>query len=119
MGIVSMVCATSLTAMFTRNQSPDKSSFSLANLSNSAMMLGFTNYTLEMAPAALRPGYLGLSNTLMGIMALVPALGGWLLEATSYPMLFAVAAFLTLGGFILALTLRPSSTIAAELVSRA
>ena len=92
--------------------------FFAVGVTRSAMMLGFTNYTLEIAPAALRPAYLGLSNTLMGVMAFVPALGGRLLELTSYPVLFAVAALLTLGGFASALTLRPSASIAAEVAKR-
>jgi len=88
--------------------------FFAVGVTRSATMLGFTNYTLEIAPSSMRPAYVGLANTLMGLMAVVPALGGWLLETTSYPVLFAVAAVLTLGGFILTLTLRQSSAIAAE-----
>jgi MFS family permease len=59
---------------------------------NSSIMLGFMNYILELAPPAQRPTYMGLSNTLGGVLVLVPMLGGWLLQATSYPVLFAAAA---------------------------
>jgi len=50
------------------------------------------NYILELAPPAQRPTYMGLSNTLGGVLVVVPMLGGWLLQATSYPVLFAAAA---------------------------
>jgi MFS family permease len=88
--------------------------FFAVGVSRSAMMLGFTNYTLEIAPGALRPAYLGLANTVMGVMAVVPAIGGWLLETTSYSVLFSTAAVLTFAGFLLTLALRPSGEIAAE-----
>jgi MFS family permease len=92
--------------------------FFAIGVSRSAMMLGFTNYTLEIAPASMRPAYVGLSNTLMGVMAFVPALGGWLLEATSYSWLFMTAAALTLVGFAVTLSLRRSEAIAAARDSR-
>ena len=80
-------------------------------ISTSAWMLGFTNYMLEIVPPATRPAYVGLGNTLMGLMAVVPALGGWLLEATSYTVLFATAAAVASAGALLTLTLRSAETI--------
>jgi len=59
---------------------------------NSSLVLGFLNFVLEMAPPEERPTYIGLANTLSGLLLLVPLLGGWLLGATSYPVLFAVTA---------------------------
>jgi MFS family permease len=59
---------------------------------NSSIMLGFMNYILELAPPVQRPTYMGLSNTLGGLLVLVPMLGGWLLQVTSYPVLFVAAA---------------------------
>jgi hypothetical protein len=79
----------------------------------SAWMLGFTNYMLEIAPPNIRPAFVGLGNTLMGLMAFVPAVGGWLLQTTSYTVLFATATVLTLAGFVLTFTLRSSQTIVA------
>ena len=88
--------------------------FVALGISTSAWMLGFTNYTLEMAPDGHRPAYVGLGNTLMGLLAFVPALGGWLLEASSYTVLFAVASAMALAGMALAFTLRPSQDIARK-----
>lgn len=74
---------------------------------NSAWMLGFFNYLLEIAPEGNRSAYIGLGNTVMGVLTLVPLAGGWLLKATSYTMLFGVTAVLVSTGFLLTLGLKP------------
>jgi len=68
---------------------------------NSAYMTGFINFVLELAPPEERATYIALTNTLCGVLLVVPLLGGWLLQATSYPVLFAVTA----GGVVLGLAL--------------
>jgi len=70
-----------------------------------SIMLGFINYVLEISPAGQRPTYMGLTNTMTGLLIAVPMLGGLLLQATSYPVLFALAAAGTLGGALIALGL--------------
>ena len=75
---------------------------------NSAWMLGFFNYMLEIAPEGMRPVYVGLGNTIMGMLTLAPMVGGWLLEATSYTVLFGVTAALVALGFLLTLGLKPA-----------
>ncbi|MDY7077585.1 MAG: MFS transporter [Chloroflexota bacterium] len=77
---------------------------------NSSWMLGFFNYLLEIAPEGMRPAYVGLSNTLMGVLTLAPMAGGWLLEATSYTVLFGVTATVVAVGFLLTLGLKPPHT---------
>jgi len=74
-------------------------------------MLGFYNYLLEIAPDDVRPSYVGLGNTVLGVLTLAPMLGGWLLEATSYTALFAITTGLVSVGFLLALRLPPSSDV--------
>ena len=59
---------------------------------NSSMMPGFINFVLELAPPEERATYIALTNTLCGVLLVAPFLGGWLLQATSYPVLFAVTA---------------------------
>jgi MFS family permease len=71
-------------------------------------MLGFFNYLMEIAPADARPIYIGLGNTIMGVLTLAPTLGGWLLEATSYVELFGVTAALVTLGFLFTLGLKPT-----------
>jgi MFS family permease len=73
---------------------------------NASFMLGFFNYLLEIAPPGMRPTYVGLSNTIMGILSIVPTAGGWLLKASSYPTLFGIAGVLVTAGFLWSLGLR-------------
>jgi MFS family permease len=79
---------------------------------NSAWMLGFTNYLLEIAPDGMRPTYVGLGNTILGVLTLVPMMGGWLLQATSYTVLFGVTSAIVAVGFLLTLGLKPPRQIA-------
>ena len=76
-------------------------------VTNSVWMLGFSNYLLEIAPEGMRPGYIGLGNTIMGVLTLAPIAGGWLLEATSYTMLFGITAAIVAAGFLFTLGLKP------------
>jgi hypothetical protein len=75
---------------------------------NSTWIMGFFNYLLEIAPEGMRPTYIGISNFVMGTLTLIPVLGGWLLEATSYTVLFGSATVLVAAGFLLSLGLKPS-----------
>jgi MFS family permease len=77
----------------------------LLGVFESSIMLGFLNFVLEIAPAGQRPSYMGLTNTLAGIMVVIPLVGGFILEYTSYTFLFLLAAAGTLTGALLALTL--------------
>ena len=74
----------------------------------SSWMMGFTNYMLEIAPEALRPVYIGTGNTARGLLMVLPVLGGWLLEVTSYPVLFGVTIAVGLFGFRMSLRLGTS-----------
>ena len=65
--------------------------FVVLGIVSSSGMLGWMNYFLELAPPGHRPTYMGLSNTLGGLLVLAPVLGGWLLQVTSYPVLFAAS----------------------------
>jgi hypothetical protein len=80
--------------------------FAILGALNAVRMLGFSNYILEIAPEETCPAYVGLANTLTGIVTIVPTLGGWLLQATSYTTLFAVSAVLVAAGFAVSLTLQ-------------
>jgi MFS family permease len=88
----------------------------LLGIFDGSVLLGFLNYVLEISPAGQRPTYMGLTNTLSGLLVLVPLAGGWILEHASYPLLFALAAAGTLAGALVALGLpsprRPVATAA-------
>jgi MFS family permease len=75
---------------------------------SSSNMLGFYNYMMEIAPEDMRPTYIGLGNTIMGVLTLAPTVGGWVLESTSYTVLFAITAVSVFAGFLLALRLGPA-----------
>ena len=49
----------------------------------------------------------------MGLMAFAPALGGFVLDASSYTVLFSIAAGLTLAGLVVTMTLRTVEEVAA------
>ena len=71
----------------------------------SIWLLGFSNYAIEIAPPEMRPAYLGLVSTVMGIMTVAPTLGGWLLQATSYTVLFSLTTVVVAAGFLVSLSM--------------
>lgn len=75
-------------------------------ITNNTWMMGMFNYLLELAPEDRRPLFVGLYNTLGGVLVPVSFLGGVLLRFTSYPLLFAVTALGVAGGLWLSLKLR-------------
>ena len=77
----------------------------LLGMFEGSFMLGFLNFVLEIAPPGQRPTYMGLTNTVAGLLVLIPLVGGFILGRTSYPILFCLAAIGTLAGALLALRL--------------
>lgn len=75
--------------------------FALLGAMNNSFMLGHMNYVLEMSPEDRRPLYVGLSNTLAGLLIIVPLLGGWLVDIFSYELLFAVTVLCVFPGLLL------------------
>jgi len=88
--------------------------FVTLGVSNNVRFIGFFNYLLDLAPDDRRPTYVGLSNTILGLLTLAPTLGGWVLEATSYTVLFVATAALSFLGFLLTLGLKPTERVAAR-----
>ncbi len=65
-----------------------------------ARVLSGSNFLLELAPNAERSLYLGLSNSLMGIIVLISGLGGLVVDLFGFVGLFVVALVLYLSGYI-------------------
>jgi hypothetical protein len=65
----------------------------------------FFNWILEYADETRRPLYIGLLNTLGAATMLAPTLGGWLVEALSYPAAFVAAILFALIAGALSLAL--------------
>jgi predicted MFS family arabinose efflux permease len=63
----------------------------LVGASMNSFPLGHMTYLLECAPEAERTTYAALTNTVSGVLIIMPLLTGWLLEATSYSFVFALA----------------------------
>lgn len=60
---------------------------------------------LEIAPDGMRPVYIGLGNTIAGVLTMAPMIGVWLLEATLYTTLFSVTTVIVAVGFLVSLGL--------------
>lgn len=66
--------------------------FAAIGATMTAGMLGYFNHVMALAPKGHRPAYIGLFNTINGVLIVVPTLGGWLLQNTSYTVLFGLTA---------------------------
>lgn len=89
--------------------------FITLGVANNVRFIGFFNYLLEISPEEVRPTYVGLSNTILGLLTLAPTIGGWLLEATSYSVLFGASAIFALAGFFLTMGLKLPADIRTSL----
>lgn len=76
--------------------------FAFAGVSNAGVILSGIMIIFEFSPAEIRPTYIGLNNTLVGIAAaLTPLLGAWLASTLGYQALFVVAFAFGVVGYIL------------------
>lgn len=76
--------------------------FALIGASTAGFMLSGIMITFEFSAPDVRPTYIGLSNTVVGVAAgIAPLIGGWLAEVTGYRTLFAVAFVIGLVGLAL------------------
>jgi hypothetical protein len=75
---------------------------------NSTWMIGFFNYLIEIAPAGQNPTYVGSMNTIVWPLTLMGIAGGWLLETTSYTVLFSITSAFVAAGFLVSLGMKPS-----------
>jgi len=88
--------------------------FMLIGFSMSAGAIGFTNYLLEIAPEELRPTYIALRGTLMGLTIFLPILGGLLIDAASYRATFVVTLVVSIMALLLSLRLKPVRNAVAD-----
>jgi MFS family permease len=65
--------------------------FFFVGFAMSGLRLGHSNYMLDLAPEEERPTYLGFMNTFIAPVALLSAVGGVVVEITSYETLFIIA----------------------------
>jgi MFS family permease len=65
--------------------------FFFVGFAMSGLSLGHNNYMLDLSPENERPTYLGFMNTFLAPAMLLSAVGGLIVEATSFEMLFGIA----------------------------
>lgn len=82
--------------------------YSFLSIVDCSFLLGYLNYVMDIAPPDQRPAYMGLTNTLGGLLVVLPTLGGWLLQNTSYTTLFGVTLLGALAGLAASWRLPPS-----------
>ncbi|MBI5568239.1 MAG: MFS transporter, partial [Chloroflexi bacterium] len=76
--------------------------FAAIGATDGSFLLGFLQYIMEIAPDVERTAYTGLANTIGGVTVVASLIGGVLLQATSYPVLFIAAALGPAIGLIVA-----------------
>lgn len=76
-----------------------------SGLANNLLFLGFGNYLLDIAPAEQRTIYLGTMNAINSLGVIASFVAGWLLDLTSYSVLFGVTLAFCLTALILAIRL--------------
>jgi MFS family permease len=82
---------------------------------NSTWLIGFFNYLMEIAPEGQNPAYVGSFNTIVWPLTLMAIVGGWLLETTSYTVLFGVTTAFVAAGFLVSLGMKPSRRPSASI----
>lgn len=73
--------------------------FALNGVAAAGFMLSGIMIVFEFTSAETRPTYIGLYNTVIGVIsAIMPMLAGWLANAYNYPLMFVVAFIIGLAG---------------------
>ncbi len=75
--------------------------FFFLGATRSGLNIGYTNYLLEIAPPQERPTYVGFMNTLISPTIFFSALGGLIIDLSSFVFLFCLVGALCLLSFIL------------------
>jgi len=72
--------------------------FVLIGMNLNGLFIGQTNLLLEIAPGGKRATYIGVTNTAIGLTTLLPLLGGYIIQRTSYTVAFSLSLILMLIG---------------------
>jgi hypothetical protein len=72
--------------------------FLLAGSSESGRTIGMMALLLDVAPDAERASYIGLANTILGIVSFLPILAGAVIDQVGFgPVFFVATSLLSLG----------------------
>jgi len=67
--------------------------------------MGYTNYLLEIAPEDRRPIYVGFLNTIVGPTIFLSAIGGLIIQLTSFAFLYSLVLLISIVSIFLSLSL--------------
>jgi len=81
--------------------------FLLAGSSNSGRTIGLMALLLDIAPDQERASYVGLVNTVLGVVSFLPILSGVVIDRIGFAPVFLAATFLLLLGYLVTLGWRP------------
>lgn len=85
--------------------------FIFIGMNLNGLFIGQTNLLLEIAPTKERATYIGITNTGIGLVTLLPLLGGYIIELTSYTVAFSLSLFLmSVGMFFTFLIVEPRTS---------
>ncbi len=76
-----------------------------AGMFMASLMIGYTNYLMDIAPEALRPSYLGFGAGFTLPLALAPLVFGWAADTLGYRTVFTAALVLALAALFFGLKL--------------
>lgn len=80
--------------------------FALRGIYEGSIMVGHVSFVLDVAPATGRPMYIGLINTVLGVVSLTLMLGGLVVDLAGYRVLFGAATVFFVVGLVVARGLR-------------
>ena len=78
----------------------------MSGVSSDGIGIAGMTYLLEVVPGPQRPIYMGLANTILGVGALVPVVGGILVNTVGYAGTYIVAALFCIVGVVIATQLQ-------------
>ena len=67
--------------------------------------MGYTNYLLEIAPEERRPIYIGFLNTIVGPTIFLSAVGGLIIQLSSFTFLYSIVFLISIVSIFLSLSL--------------
>jgi MFS family permease len=79
--------------------------FVAVGVGQSSGILGFINFVLELAPPQERVTYVGLTNTLSGLLLFAPLIGAVVIESASYTGMFLLVIVLLAASIVISLRL--------------
>ncbi|MBI3733785.1 MAG: MFS transporter [Chloroflexi bacterium] len=79
--------------------------FVAIGVGQSSGILGFINYVLELAPPQERVTYVGLTNTLSGVLLIAPLVGALLIDYFSFTGMFVVVLAVLVGSLLMSMRL--------------